>query len=522
MARAAGATLPPGALGGYSAARGKRGRLKLNENEARKMLLVRAVEIEDREGTLFTDEDRAQAVRHAGEYRGGSGARAAEGWLARRAEFAAGRLATRHPGIERLLAGRSFPRWLGIVLPLLALAAGFAANEFGNSRRLDLLAVPLLGTIAWNLAVYLWTLIGALRRQPAMPQFVLRRLAGAIDPGEGSAVQRGVARFRRDWLAASAPLTAHLYARTLHLGAALFALGLTGGIYLRALVIEYRAGWESTFLGPEAVHAILAAVLGPASLLTGVAIPPVAEIAAMRWLGPLTGAAGGGVNAAPWIHLWVVTLLGAVAVPRLLLSTWHGLSAWRMARRFPVPGREDFYVRRLLRDAGGTAPAIRVTPYAYTPAADIRAALAAALRGALGDRAEVRIDPPVGYGEEEAWAGTVTLDPDEDYHLLLFSLSATPEAENHGEMAARLARLRAERTPGTRVVALVDDSAFRRHFAGQDELAERLASRQRAWAAVLAEAGVEQLTTDLAGEGDALLRQMEGALAADALMGAGR
>ena len=82
--------------------------------------------------------------------------------------------------------------------------------------------------------------------------------------------------------------------------------------------------------------------------------------------------------------------------------------------------------------------------------------------------------------------------------------------------------MRAERTPGTRVVALVDDSAFRRHFAGQDELAERLASRQRAWAAVLAEAGVEQLTTDLAGEGDALLRQMEGALAADALMGAGR
>ena len=117
----------------------------MTEDEARRIELVRAVELEDREATLLTREDREQAdARARAEAAGAKGRKAERRFLAARAEFAAARLVTRHPGLSDLLAKSHWPRWLGVVLPLLALAAGFYANEFGTDKRMDLLAVPLL------------------------------------------------------------------------------------------------------------------------------------------------------------------------------------------------------------------------------------------------------------------------------------------------------------------------------------------------------------------------------------------
>ena len=370
---------------------------------------------------------------------------------------------------------------------------------------MDLLAVPLLGTIAWNLFVYLWIFAAALKRigknghsatDPLTAAFARIGSLGRQDPDQGTAIERAAVEFRARWGRLSAPLNAARTSRTLHLGAGLFAVGLIGGIYVRALVIEYRAGWESTFLGPEAVRAILGAVLGPASQLSGVAIPPLPGIAAMRW----TGAEAGGVNAAPWIQLYSLTLVGLVIAPRLLLGLWQGVRGLRLARTLPVAGREDFYIRRLLRASGAEPGRARVTPYAYHPGEETRRRLVAT----------VRFDEPVEYGAEEEWAATQRLSADDDYHLLFFTLSSTPEGENHGLLAKSLAGTGKRSVKGQIVGALIDESPYRAHFAGQTGLDERVETRLEGWRAVLAPAGILPIGVDLSEtQGDALAKRIE-------------
>lgn len=482
----------------------------MTEDEARQVELVRAVEAEDRTGTLLTREDIAQAEAHARNTGGGvDKRRAADAFISGRAAFLSARLATRHPGLAALLRRSTWPRWVSLGLPLFALATGFTANEFGTGKRLDLLAVPLLGTIAWNLSVYVSLLLSPLGRTTAPGADPvsrgLSRLAGlrprALEPG--TPLQRAANSFDRRWAAASAALLGARASRTLHIAAALFATGLIGGIYLRALVVEYRAGWESTFLNPAAVHTVLTTVLGPASWVTGVAIPSVEGIAAIRWTGPQTG----GTNASAWIHLYTATIVGLIVIPRLVLGLWKAARAWRLSRRFPMPQREDFYIRRLLRSASSLPGKARITPYAYRPGEETRRRLGEALRAALGDGAQVRFDEPVDYGTEETWLAAHPGDPDDDYHLLLFSLSATPEDENHGAFAQALSARTKRDGSGAVLAAIVDESPFRAHFAGQSGLDERVADRAQAWRQVLSPAGVAPLAIDLAQQLDATLAE---------------
>ena len=490
----------------------------MNEADARNLLLVRAVEQEDRDSALLTEEDRRQADAFA---RGAMAetSRDPDGlYLARRSQFAARSLEARHPAIDRAMRISRWPHWVPVAIPVLAFFMGMAANELGNARRLDLLAFPLLGTFLWNFAVYLSICIHPLisRRKPDgnVPSGAQSGgLVGWITSigqrtHDGATLTaRALNRFARDWASASAPLAAARTARILHLGAALFALGLVAGIYLRALAIEYHAGWESTFLGPGAVHALLSVLLGPASAVTGLPIPGVDGIAALRWTGPDSG----GSNAAPWIHLYTATAIGFIVLPRLALAAWASLRAARIVHTFPVPGREDFYIRRLHRSARGGAGSVRITPYAFQPDVDVRQNLERLLRGVLGDGTRVHFDEMVDYGAEDAWLASATLRPDDDHHIVLFNLSATPEAENHGAFAGGLARALGSAKTGTAIGVILDESAFRRHFAGQAGLDNRMATRRKAWDAVLTPAGAMPLALDLANGAPGDIQRIEAA-----------
>lgn len=495
----------------------------MTEDNARKVELVRAVEVEDRDATLLTREDRDQAEQRGRVAASGlSGRKSDDAFLVARADFIASRLLARHSGLARLIARSRWPGWIAFALPAAALAAGFLANEFGTDKRMDLLAIPLLGIIAWNLVAYLWIAVSAIAssgRQGqgyAGPLKTLMDLAnkrGWQDTDNGTAIERAAASFRTRWFQITAPLNAARTSRTLHLAAALFAAGLIGGIYARALVVEYRAGWESTFLDPQTVRAILAAVLGPASQWSGVAIPPLTDIAAMRW----TGAAARGVNAGPWIHLYTLTIAGLVIVPRLLLAAWQGARAFRLARRLPVTRRDDFYIRRLLRASGGSPGRVRITPYAYVPGEETRRRLAAVLEAAIGSGADIRFDEPVEYGGEDSWAAAQDIDPADDYHLLLFTMSSTPEAENHGQFASAVSQKRVAAGRGTLLGAMIDQTPYRAHFAGDPALEQRIAARLEGWRGVLAAADIVPLGIDLSdSDGNALAKRIEANLLPDA------
>ena len=487
----------------------------MREDDARAFELVRAFEMEDSEATLLTREDRAQADAVARKAAAGkSEKRADREFIVARARFAASRLKTRHPGIADVSVRSRWPRWVGLALPVLALALGLVANEFGQGKRMDLLAVPLLGTIAWNLIVYLWLPVAAVKGFGRPRHDPISRAVGWIagaarrDFDRGTPLHRAADTFQQRWSKLAAPLAGARIARTLHLSAALFAAGVIAGIYLRALVVEYRAGWESTFLGPEAVHGLLATMLGPAIALTGVDIPPASDFPALRWSN------GDGIIAGPLIHLWTTTLAGAVILPRLALALWQGLRVARLSHAMPTSGREDFYTRRLLRAGRGDLGRVQVTPYAYTPDHSTRSALTAALARALGDGAQVTIDPPVAYGEEESWLAAHPPDPGVDYRALLFSAAATPENENHGAFASGVAKTL---PAGTMLAALVDEGPFRSRFERQAGFEERIGGRSAAWRSVLAEAGIVPLSLDLSrGETESLAERLEGGFLLDA------
>jgi hypothetical protein len=363
---------------------------------------------------------------------------------------------------------------------LLAFMLGVASDAIGPAGRINILAPPLLAVLAWNLAVYLALVLrtgGAVRRlAQRLDDFVGRRARDA---------RPALARFAADWAAASGSLQGARIALVLHAGAAALVAGALASLYLRGIAYEYRAGWDSTFLTPDAVHRLLALVLGPAAHLSGIALPGVDRLAQLRF------SAGNGENAAPWIHLYALTLGLAIVLPRVVLAAVATARAHALALRFPL-ALDDDYFERLRRAFSGEPVAVLVLPYSYQVPAETRAALGAALQRRLGPNVALTLAEPLPQGAEDdlaPWLDATT----GRVVVALFPLAATPERETHGAFVRALAAHPAV----ARLLACVDESDFRRRFTGT-EGARRLEERRGAWSRALADAGIEPLFVDLA------------------------
>jgi hypothetical protein len=376
---------------------------------------------------------------------------------------------------------------------MLAFLAGRLLDPGGPSGRIDILAPPVLGILAWNLAVYL-TLIGrrivaqrrSVKRAPHPLRAALARAATRLprlrERGTGKAGP-AMAAFVRDWVAQAAPLYAARAARILPLGAASLALGVITGLYVRGLALEYRASWQSTFLDATQVHALLAAHLAPGAALTGLAVPDLQHVAAMR-----TNQLAGGENAARWVHLYAATVLLVVILPRLVLGLVDGLVERRRVRALR-PDLDAPYFRRLLRDFTAEPLEVAVVPYSYSLAPLAQDQLRRIAARAFGQGTRVALLPAVRYGGEDALAPDA-VPAGSDAIVALFNVLATPEAESHGRFVAAL------RATGAReVVALVDDAGFHARWPGETR---RLAERHASWQEVLDAQGVPAVFVDLA------------------------
>ncbi len=477
----------------------------MNEAAARDVLLVRAIETTDSEHALLTREDRDYAGRAAAELARWSAAErrepaSAERFIAQRARLLLDKLGERHRSIRGAAQAFAWRPWIDWALPLIAVLAGLVVERLADRGHVNVLAFPLLALLVWNLAVYiLLALRGAAslaRARPAHgartgPSDWLRRVALRAEPRGGVALAAAFGHFGEDWLARSAPLTSARIARVLHLAAALFAVGAITGLYIRGLVFDYRAGWESTFLDASAVHAVLSTVLGPAAHALDQPFPGVEEIAALRF-----GPGVPGESAARWIHWYALTVAAVVTAPRLLLAALVGWRAHRLAHAFPVDLAAPYF-RRLIGSFDGAAGCVRVLPFSYTPDSNAIDGLQTIARQLLGDRTQVDLRPSIPFGEEaratQALSAAMASHAPVALDIALFSLAATPEQENHG---AFLDALRPQMS-AVRVL-LVDEGPYRRRLGAQAGSHERLDERRSAWRAFAASRDWPIVFVDLA------------------------
>lgn len=492
------------------------------EEQLARVLLVQACEESDPAQSFVPQREREAASREAraAAEQGPGQPVDARRFVAARAERLADRLAERNAALRTALAllRLRIPGW-----PVLlgTLAAGFAADALGGERRINLLAFPLLALLAWNLAMYALQIAAPLlgRREPsaglaraaarAAGWLARRRIAGAA-PADTRWLTTSLRRFAALWSGAGAPILAARLRRLLHLGALGFAAGIVAGMYVRGLAFEYRASWESTFLGAPQVAGVLGVVLGPAAALLD-ALRPLAQVSAAGLLEEPSIAAlraPGDGPAATWIHLWALTAGAAIGLPRAFLALREGRRARRLAAGL-VPPLDEPYFLRLLADDRGLGVRVEVLPYSHRLAPASHDALLELLHELFGNRSRIEVRAALEYGAE---APPAPADAAPHARVIVFNLAQPPEEEVHGAFltALRSAQGDAERPPA--LLLLLDEEPYRARVA--DSGVDRLAQRRRAWERVARAADLRFATLRAldGADADAVLREARAAL----------
>ncbi len=455
----------------------------MDEQAARNIVLVRAIEITDSDKQVLSDDDRTYASRSALELAHWQASEDKSSvtpalLLQKRAEQILKKIAERTPAFAVATRATGWTLWAGWIVSVAAFLFGALADRLTDPHRVDLLSAPLLGIMLWNVAVYGFILVtqfvpsnrkwfekGFFQRVKVPTRLTVRKLPPTL--------ATALARFGAEWTRLSAPLSAARGARILHLGAVLFALGAVTSLYVRGLLSRYQAGWESTFLDAQQVHSLLMWLFAPARFVFGLAGFSMEEIQALNVSATSTVASG-----ARWVHLYAGTLVLVVVVPRLLLALAARWQELKLQRNFPL-NLDDAYFRKLTDKLGPAVPAVlRVFPYGFTVDETRNSCLAPVARTLLGDEARVQLHSDMPYGEDptelpsdqsERDAGTVLT-------VALFNLNATPEKENHGAFIDHLLQA----TQGD-VAVVVDESAYAERMGQQAASQKRLAERIALW-----------------------------------------
>ena len=432
--------------------------------EVRQCLFIRALEESDPAGERLTMAERLAATNSAAAGPADLFVRARAKWLGSKLKE------TLEQALARALRDRgSLPGWTGPAVSLAAFFIGWFTHDLGPEGTVSLLAFPLLGLIVWNLAVAIASLLPfkSLSRAAAVP--ALPGWLSPPPPPSGDALTDKVtARMEREWRVLAAPRMVATGKLLFHTAALLLAAGVVAGMYARGLVRNYQAGWESTFLAQPAVSKLTRAVLGPASLVTGVAVPPVPP-------------QGGVSPAAPWIHLWAASAGLFIFLPRLLLIS--------MTRREAAGKQTDWkaefadYEASARRLAIGQPLVARVVPVQCTPDSPLRDSLRALLQHLWGGQVMVDFLPTVAYGEEDTYPEALTEVP--THLVLLLPMAVTPEDEVHGELHRVLEKYLTSAAHPPCALTVLDATRFEASVAGMAEAPRRMAERRAAWEKVL-------------------------------------
>ena len=332
----------------------------MNHDDAAAVVLVRAVEelLPDR----IPPENLLDAHIAAGDPSEGSQ------WMARRACY----LIDHCLGPYTVVLSRlrlTVDAWFFIGL---AIAGGLASNYLGPSTKIHVIWNPMVILIAWNALVYAGLAVSSAFGRPAETtdagsaaassryrasnlrgyrpgiferiilgpalSWLLGVKAGLDEMHQDAVAGRKVAqRFGALWWRLMRPIVRLWFRRTLHLAAIGIAIGAIVGMYVRGLFFDYNIVWQSTFVkDAETVAVMLRYLLGPAAIITGQPLPNRELVA------PLFHPDGDG--AASWIHLYAVSALVFIVIPRGFLALVATMRLRRMRRTVELDLRDPYYV----------------------------------------------------------------------------------------------------------------------------------------------------------------------------------
>lgn len=448
--------------------------ISVDERDARSVLLLQAAESLP-PSPLWTADDRSWATRVAREAAPAGTSDAA--LIRERSHHALQRLLPRAPGLQAALLRRLWqPAWIGWALGLGALF-GLFADQLGGTQRINLLAPPVWGVVLWNLGVLVWLLVVAVRpradqqkRSGSLRGALERWIEPALQLPKLAAAERAIGEaWSARWADAVRPLRAWRAAALLHLAAAGLAAGMVSGLYLRGLLLDFRAGWQSSFLSAPQAQSVLDAALAPAARLTGIDVPAVAPLRVAAEQAPRG-------EAADWLHLYAATLLIFVIVPRGLFAAWSLRRASRLSQQLPLP--LDTTLAAWLQALRGSAVTLLVVPHVQAPGPAAALALRETLVRRWGDELILEWLPPVAAGDEEqiAWATGMSAPV-----VVWAELGATPELESQGRLITAL------QARGATVSLALDETTFVQRFAA---MPERVTQRRQAWQDFAAALGV--------------------------------
>ena len=333
----------------------------LNENEARKVLLLQAVESVAPE--LLPEAAIQEAEREL---------TAPEEEVGQRILLRAERLLEHLPTAYRLLTAQLPWPWLHTVVPMAAFFVGLFSNVLGPEGHIHAIVNPMMVLILWNVVVVAFFTI--LRRQTGRVQHTesvssqTRVLAVPRRPKRRSAepdlplpVQLVIWPILKLWAALVElfePVANRIARSAVHVrvggwflsrylrvcrhpilerthqllsfSAIVLAAGTIAGMYLRAIVFDYTVVWRSTLIeSPETRLSLARLLFWPAAIVLGPYFPNAQTIAEM--------ATDRGTAGAIWIHVFAISAIVYIVIPRSLLVYFAASESRKASKAVPVP-----------------------------------------------------------------------------------------------------------------------------------------------------------------------------------------
>ena len=330
----------------------------MNELTARKVLLLHAFESVHPRSQSWTETDSAKASSQA--IKNSSTKQNFNKFVVNRAKFAFSQLIQRKPHLAEWLSKGIWSTGLVALVLLAGIIVGAIVFKnvdidftlkFGGVYTIDIIPYSFIPIVSWNIMVYVLLLVSYTKSKLSghtTPNFLIKYLLGTLKiglrPSKESADSQIVDMFTRQWLSCSSTLTASRAKALLHGLSASLVLGMIIGLYILGAPKGLYLAGDSTWWGePKVMHKIHTTLFWPASTLSNIPLLSLSEVAEIK--------VGTKVSAANWIHLYSLTLILIVVLPRIILMLWELLRSNSLSKIIVFSQDGDYfsYLREVWR-----------------------------------------------------------------------------------------------------------------------------------------------------------------------------